>query len=406
MYKVYFFILFFFFNIFNSQKKFYEFPIIDGNKIITMRQTNELIQNNNRLLANFIVNNKKSEKLYYASSLIISGLLLQPITHEEGHRSVLTELKIGAVSQPILDKNFTAKVEGVTDATLKNLRDTDLPDYIRLHTAGLESDFTYLNSLNSKLSFEEEEMKFVKGDILARNVGVAGYYLTSLISRKFSLDEFAKPELERDVVGHDIWGMIRHLHRPEMDFHRYTTWDELTSEERKYANRTAIFSLINFANPNLFGIRNFTLSNGSNIGGSIGYSLSPFGDYLQQNVYLLTKKGLKLNPYLIEYFNKTDVFFGAGIKLHNYEIGNKFLMNSSIDLWSQPENLSFTGTSGKFGAGIKLNGGYKFASIEKEKKNSFYIDLGITAKTKGFLPEAPSLKNDFRMNLGIIYTIN
>lgn len=39
-------------------------------------------------------------------------------------------------------------------------------------------------------------------------------------------------ELERDIVGHDIWGMIRHIHRPNMEFHRYTTWNELTDEEK------------------------------------------------------------------------------------------------------------------------------------------------------------------------------
>lgn len=83
-------------NFLLSQKKFYEFPIVDGSRLMTMRQTNELLQNSNRLLANLIIKDKKTEKLYYASSMIISGLFLQPVTHEEGHRSILTELKIGA----------------------------------------------------------------------------------------------------------------------------------------------------------------------------------------------------------------------------------------------------------------------------------------------------------------------
>ena len=395
-----------FFIAYSAQNKYYTLSLVDGSKMITMRQSNQLVQESNRLLANLVIKDKKSEKIFYLGSVIASSLVLQPITHEEGHRSVLTELNIGAISQPIFDKNMVAKVTGVTDATLKNLRDTNLPSYIRLHTAGLESDFTYLNSLNSKLSFEEEEFKKVKGDVLARNLGVSLYYLSSFISRKFSIDEYKSPELERDIVGHDIWGMIRHINRPDMKFHRYTTWDELTSKEKKMANRIAFFSLVNFLNPNLIGIRNYTLKNGNKLGFNIGYSLAPFGEYFQQNVYYyIPNKKLKLNPYLIEYFNNEKVFLAGGIKLVNYEIHPKILLNSSLDVWSQPENLSYSSSKGKLGAGVQINGAYKILDINEEKSKSLFVNLGFSAKTKGFIPEAPSLKEDFRVNMGVIYVI-
>lgn len=391
-----------------SQTKYYEFPVFDGSKTLTMKQTNELVQNSSRLLSSTIITGENVRRDGFAQigMLTLNILLLHPITHEEGHRSILTNLNIGAISQPIVDKNGVAKVIGVTDATLKNLRDTDLPDYIRLHTAGLESDIAYLNSLNAKLSFEEEESKFVKMDLFGRSSGVAMYYLTSWINRKFKLEEYKTPELERDIVGHDIWGMIRHIHRPTMDFHRYTTWDELTEEEKKFANKTAIFSLINLANPNLFNIRNFTLKNGNKLGFNLGYSLSPFGDYFSQNIYyFMPNKNIKLNPYLIEYFNKNSFFFGAGVKLHNFEYKNKYLFNSSIDFWNQPKELSFTTHKGEFGFGGNINAAYKFFETETKNK-SFYANLGISYKTKGFVPEQPSLKEDFRINAGVIYSIN
>ncbi len=404
--KIYYFIFLLEVFICKSQIKYFNFSIIDGSQMITMRQSNQLVQEGNRLLANFVIKEKKSEKYFNLGSLLISSIILQPITHEEGHRSVLTELKIGAISQPIFDKNMVAKVTGVTDATLKNLRDNNLPYYIRLHTSGLESDFTYLNSLNSKLSFEEEEYKKVKGDVIARNIGVSFYYLSSFISRKFSLDEFKSPELERDIVGHDIWGMIRHINRPDMEFHRYTTWDELTSKEKKMANRIALFSLVNFLNPNLVGIRNYTLKNGNKFGFNIGYSLAPFGEYFQQNIYYyVPTKNIKINPYLMQYFNNEKVFLAGGIKLVNYEIHPKILLNSSLDVWSQPENLSYTSSKGKLGAGVQINGAYKILDINEEKSKSIFVNLGFSAKTKGFIPEAPSLKEDFRINMGLIYVI-
>ena len=162
MKKIYSFFILYFFSILSfSQTKYYNFPLIEGTKMVSMKNANTFVLSSNGLLANSIFSDK-NKTIYNYTSLFITSLLLQPITHEEGHRSVLTELNIGAISQPIFDKNMVAKVTGVTDTTLKNLRDTNLPSYIRLHTAGLESDFTYLNSLNSKLSFEEGNTSILK----------------------------------------------------------------------------------------------------------------------------------------------------------------------------------------------------------------------------------------------------
>ncbi len=385
-------------------EKIYDIPIVDGSKLMSMHQANMLLQEGNRLLIDPIANNERYGKYATSISLIISSLFLHPITHEEGHRSVLSNLNIGAISQPIFDKNGVAKVIGVTDETLKNLRNNDLPNYIRLHTAGLESDFAYLNSLNAKIVFEEEEIKIVKGDLLARNIGVIGYYLTSLFYTKFSLDEFEKPELERDIVGHDIWGMVRHLHRPDdPDFHRYTTFSELTSPEKKYARRMAWFSLANLINPNLYGFNNFTLKNGNKIGFNVGYSLAPFGDFFRQTIYyLVPEKDLKMSFYLSEYFNKNRFFWGSGLQLHNYKLSDKWLVNSSLDVWSQPENLSFTTRESNFGAGFSFSGAYKFFQNEK---HSLFLNVGFSAKTKGFLPENMALDGNFRMRTGIIYAL-
>lgn len=400
-------IFFSFFAYFSSfcQEKNYNFPIVDGSKLMSMEQTNLLVQETSRLLANKVVNNPRYGKYYSPIFLFVSGVLLHPITHEEGHRSVLTNLGIGSISQPIIDEKGVAKVVGVTDVTLKYLRDNNLPNYIRLHTAGLESDFLYINSLNTKLSFEEEEYKYVQADLLARNLNVLGYYMTSLFYRGFSIDEFETPELERDIVGHDIWGMSRHIHRPYMEFHRYTSWEELTSEERKFANRTAVFSLFNLVNPALFGKRNFEIKNGNKIGFNLGYSLSPFGDFIQQSIYYYNpSKGIKLNPYIIEYFNRKNVFFAGGIKLHNYKINTKFLLNSSIEFWSQPKNLSFETSEKQYGIGGKVNLGYRIMSF-KEDQNFLYLNLGILSKTKGFMIGHSSLQEDFKFNMGIIYSI-
>ncbi|MBV7439886.1 hypothetical protein KRX57_00460 [Weeksellaceae bacterium TAE3-ERU29] len=401
------FILIFISSVKAQEKTYYEIPVMDGSKLFTMKQSNTFVLEGTRFISNEIpLKNKKAKRRYELISYFTTALFFQPLTHEEGHRSVLTELNIGAISVPFVDEDGVAKVIGVTDATLIDLRKNDLPNYIRLHTAGLESDYTYLNRLNSKLAFEEQIYENVKPDLIARNLGVGSYYLTSLYHQKFSLDEFKKPELERDVVGHDIWGMVRNIYRPDDSFHRYTTWGELTSEEKSYTKRIAFLSLINFINPNLYGIQNFTLKNGNKIGFSLGYSLSPFGDYTSQNFYYYNvNKNIKLNPYIIEYFNKDNIFLAGGVRLHNYELNKNMLLNTSLDFWTQPKDLNFRTSEKEFGVGGSLNLAYKIYSFKKERENSIYFNGGISTKTKGFLPEAPSLNNDFRVNFGLIYSI-
>ena len=53
-----------------------------------------------------------------------------PLTHEEGHRSILTVNYVGSISQPFFNESGAAYVNGVTDQTLMDLRDNDLPTYI------------------------------------------------------------------------------------------------------------------------------------------------------------------------------------------------------------------------------------------------------------------------------------
>ena len=103
--------------------------------MFTMKQFNQNYLSLYRLSVNEL-NRAVSPRV---SALIQVGmsLITIPITHEEGHRAILTTNHIGSVSNPFFNENLAAYVKGVSDQTLIQLRDTDLPTYIRLHTAGL-----------------------------------------------------------------------------------------------------------------------------------------------------------------------------------------------------------------------------------------------------------------------------
>ncbi|MBG6063410.1 hypothetical protein IWX83_003220 [Flavobacterium sp. CG_9.1] len=405
-----FYILLFMIPIINSaQNKYYSYNFYEGKGyLFTMNQSNDLMLNSIRYIGGS-VNDKnlseKEKKLYSTGLSLFTGLLGQAITHEEGHRSVLSELGIGSVSEPFFDKHLVAKVTGVSDKTLINLRDNNLPNYIRLHTAGLESDYAYLKKSDAFLNFNEEKNEVLHPDYIMRKLGTQFYYLTNLFTMKSGIKEKDDLELDRDIVGHDLYGMIRHLHRPNMEFYRYTERNELTSEEKSYAKRMAYMSFFNFLNPNIWKNNRYNLSKEVKANFSVNYSLAPFGDFVEQNLFLTVKDKYKINPYFRQYFNKSYTFLAGGINLHNYTFHDaKFLLNSSIDFWEQPKNLEFRNKEGKFGFGLKSEFAVRFSNWNNNTKSA-YFNLGASYKTNGFIPESPSLKEDFRIHLGFVLAI-
>lgn len=391
------------------KKSYYEFNLIDGkNYVLTMNQSNDLMLNSLRSIDNLVTLktfNRKKKKTYIYSQTLFTALLGQAITHEEGHRSVLTELGIGSVSKPFFDKNLVAKVTGVTDETLINLRNTDFPNYIRLHTAGLESDYTYLKKEDHLFNFNEEDYGTLYGDYFARKFGSQFYYLTLLFKTKVDIKEQDDSELDRDIVGHDIYGMIRHLHRPDMEFYRYTNYNQLNPEEQKFAKKIGYLSLFNLLNPNIWRGKKIHLSENTLATPSFSFSLAPFGYFLEENMSLLINNKLKLSPYARQYFNKEHMFLSFGIGLHNYTFKNeKFILNSNLDLWNQPKDLKFETSNNELGFSIKNSLGVQFSKWN-ENKSRAYCNIGISYKTDGFVPEAPSLYDDLRFHLGLILSM-
>ena len=383
-------------------------PLYDGkSSSFTMHQSNTLALNGYRYSNDltFFKNLKKTEKnILKYSKFLISGLILHPLTHEEGHRSVLTNLGIGSVSKPFFNNQGVAKVTGVTNEILINLRDNNLKNYIRLHSAGLESDYCYLNESDKVLSFGEETNDVLLIDYLARKLSVQAYYLSLLFPSKIGINEYNDSETDRDIVGHDIYGMIRHLHRPNMNFHRYTEFDDLTDIEKKFVKRIGLLSLFNLLNPNIIGLNNFRINKNIKASFSVNYSLAPFGDFLEQNLFVNINNKYKINPYGRQFFNGIDTFYGVGAALHNYEcLNKKLIINTKIDFWNQPKDLNFNSEVKKTGLGLNTDCAFRIHSSDNFVNNT-YLNFGFSYKTEGFIPEKPSLEKDFAVKIGFVFS--
>ena len=210
----------------------------------------------NVINANVTENKDEKKLMNWQNSIALilyeamDSIVFIPITHEEAHRAVLTSKNIGSISQPIIKMVSplmgAAYVKGVTDAALKNLRETDFPVFIRMHTAGLESDYSIMQKNFSELVFEYNDVGKMTvlevppcfWEYYNRTISIVGYEVFNVIGKGIGITE-ETDELERDIVGDDICGMIHHLFNSQAEYHRYYSKQDFSNEEKGFLKRVA-----------------------------------------------------------------------------------------------------------------------------------------------------------------------
>jgi hypothetical protein len=383
----------------SSKMTNYSFIIRDApSQLFTMRQFNQNYLSGYRLFARELYSVTGNDKLAYLIQIGFQTIFLRPLSHEEGHRSILTAYNIGSISRPFYNRRGSGVIEGVTDQTLKDLRDHDLPVFIRLHTAGLESDYMLTNQMESIGSFGQDDFKNYICEYWLRKIEIIQYYALGLFKYEPGLTEETN-ELKRDIVGFDTYGAARHLFRPAMDFYRYTTYADLLPEERKFINRLGLRSFLNLINPLMIGKSNFRLNKNTSFNAGMGYAMSPFGDFIDENVWI-RHKSLNFAMYIRQFQSKENWFNGFGISLVNYHPIDRLSANLTGHFWQQPVNLDFN-TSKSF-AGGAFDADFKYFFLNKRSGllNGFSLDLGLIYKTKGFLPEETRMDEHFGFRIG------
>ncbi|HPX26182.1 MAG TPA: hypothetical protein PLG87_05190, partial [Treponemataceae bacterium] len=402
-------------------------PFYDGSlDFFTMRQFNILYHSTYSILSKQLYGDFGQVNMYgvnvpFIANYFISGCFLYPITHEEAHRSILTYKKIGAISQPIFNLEGKAYVKGVTDSTLQNFRDTDFSMFIRMHTAGIESD--YVNMMNdfSDIAFNlylvgnmtlfKQNLHISYIDYIVRMLGVWNYQFSGCLDAlsyvikgkepKTSLRSLEKNELERDIVGHDVYGMIHHLFNPDVDYSRYWTYGDLSDEEKEFSHRIAWRSWINLVTPMLFLQSNFQIIDNSYLSGNAGYCIAPFGDFIDENIFFKYDK-FNISFYARQAQNRNSWFPAFGLGLVEYKPVDWFSATVRGHFWMQPENLDFNTSLGVPGGAGEVSLSFVLPSKNEEVIKGVGINIGALYKTKGFMPEIESHDAHFRLSAGLV----
>ncbi len=368
-------------------------------RLLTMRQLDEDYLSADRLFVD-LLNRNLSPVLSFAIQGACEVFFLHTATHEEAHRSILAGEDIGSVNHPFLFSERGGYVTGVTDAVLENLRDTKFPTFIRLHTAGFESDYMLSTREETLLSFRDEIYRNLAVEYLLRKFGIIRYFTEGLLKHDTDGPEEAN-ELERDVVGNDLYGAIRHLFRPTMAYTRYTRLADLTDQERRYLRRVQYRTFLNLGNANVIGISNFRVSDSLRLNVGLGHSMGPFGDFIDQKIWLVIKGKVKLGAYAREFENLDHWFFGAGVGIVDYHVAKRFAVSAAVHYWDQPLNLSFTERTGRAGGAIDVTGRYRLPLGRGAVFRYLSLDLGLIAKSAGFLPEEIALGRHFGVRAGL-----
>lgn len=380
----------------------YSFIIQDSpSKLFTMRQFDQDYLSGYRLLSPTLSKNF-NPTLNYIIQAVSYILVFGPMTHEEAHRSVLILKNIGSISQPFFLSKRGGYIDGVTDASLKDMRDNDFPNFARLHTAGLESDYMLVNHEEALLSFEDETFKNIAIEYLIRKAMLMQYYLIGFIHYDVDGEE-ENNELKRDIVGNDVYGIVRHWHRPSMEYKRYTLYNDLTGEEKKFVKRMGFRSFINLINTNIIGINNFSISNNLKMNFGMGYTMSPFGDFIDETAWIKYKNNYKLITYVREFQNKNNWFLGGGIAINDLMLSKRIGTNINTHIWNQPQNLEFNDIKGQLGGALEVTGKYFFFTKKTTTLHNISFDLGFIFKTKGFLPEEIYLKKHIGFRMGVSF---
>ena len=366
-------------------------------KLFTMRQFNESYVSFYGYFSKSLQTHVKNKLLVSLIEPLVQGLILMPLTHEEGHRSILTAKGIGSISQPFFNKDGLAYVSGVTDQTLITLKNEDPASYIRLHNGGLESDYMIAKRIEDMVSFDQANYKYYGWEYFSRKIGVIQYIAMGLFEYELDKKE-EKNELDRDIVGHDVYGAVRHLFRPDMEFYRYTRYKDLTKNEKQYLDNLGYHSFLNLLNPILFGKSGFKIHKDIKANLGAAHMVAPFGEFIDENIWLKYKK-YNISFYLRQFHNKDNWSDGIGIGIHEYNISNKIIISLNGHYWEQPQAYSFTTSNTFKGGAVDLKIRYRFRNNDNQTIQGFSYDLGFISKTEGFLPEEVILEkhNGFRL---------
>lgn len=331
--------------------------------------------------------------------------------HEEYHKAVLARRGFDSFNEVYYFPFFSSvvKVSHVKDEDLQTLADQYSADFVRLNSAGAESQIHQVQTLQQNSFFYDQSLPLVPLYWISI-FGSYGYIQSCTNQSEWDdkKDLTDEPEIrQRDFTGPDFTAWVRELFNPSLPYaargthpsgvgiNRYLFPKDLSEHEKYYLLATSYRHLFNFVSPFMFGIRHLSFGE-HRVNFAFRHLLTSFGDDISLDVYYKNTEnrlGMVVSPHI--YSNYTTTFFGLELNLVDYPVLDKnFLLSGRMMLWTQPKNQSFTTTEHSLGGLLGL-------------KMTYIVDiwepyLAVEAKTGGWVMGNVFLEEDVSARLGLV----
>jgi hypothetical protein len=335
--------------------------------------------------------------------------------HEEWHRAVLANHGIDSFDDIYNFRIFDEliSVSHVRDEDLVRLKAQHPADQVRLGMAGIEGNQELIAALERVSFFEgSRAAHLVILPLLAFNN--SAYLFTCASSSGDELtDELLKKETSdlapRDFTGLDCTGWVYDLFTPDEPYgarglhpsgagiNRYRKRSDLTAEGRDYLERQAWFSLVNFLDPRMFGLRR--LASGGADGRAPSYwnlalrhLPAAFGYAFRGDLYW-RRAETRLFGSLYAYGNGQRLLPGADATLLGLPLG-PLALSPRLALWLQPRRLRYDSRGLAPGglAGLRL-GWRRWERIQP------FVE--VEGKTEGWVPGIVQLGASLSVRTGL-----
>jgi hypothetical protein len=323
---------------------------------------------------------------YPFTSLLLSGLndlfflSLLPggdaWVHEEGHRAVMGQYGISSYNDVYkMDlMSDMISVSHVKDADLAWLKANHPADMVRLHSAGIEMEYEWIDSSREDFFFSGQSTRFERAGWIFSELNSLLYIqvcTTSEADTETDTMNLKENKVsQRDFTGMDFTAWVYDLHRPKEPYaargthplgngyDRYIKYSDLTSKEKRYLTQQYYMSYLNFISPQFIGFDSFLidLPGGKALLWNFAtmHYLTSFGSSSELHLYMQYGE-YNISTALRVYRNESLTLPGAEVSLHRFRFNRMpVLITSKISLWLQPHDQMFYTRKVMPGAGAEV----------------------------------------------------
>lgn len=335
--------------------------------------------------------------------------------HEEWHRAVMSRRDIDSYNG-VYDLELLAEaipVRKVRDEDLIRLKRDHPAEMVRLSSAGFEAQLS--------LNLEFDKDRFFRGTRAGavvtqwlQTANSIAYMMVAAYDSEDTTEAILREEgtdvSERDFTGLDPVGWVYDLYRPDEPYEarglhpsgvgidRYRSESDLTSGELRTLRTQAWLSLVNLADPNLYGFYGFPVgrvgAGPARFNASAQHYLAPFGYSIFANVFIATGR-LDGFARLQAHVSDSLVLPGLTLELVRHPLWPRGVrVTPGVQVWMQPEAQRYRARSGQWGGAAELR-----FHVPLYGRIEAYVEG--TLKTEGWIPGDVFLGRSANAALGI-----